>query len=336
MTLVVSWIRTEGNTDELLVASDSRISGGTSLDQAPKILRLLRNDAVLAFCGSTRLAYPIVIQIQLALDAYEPTRKRLIDIVDLPAHLKKIIEFIRKTVTDLPDGSDERTAFKIMLAGFSWRTSSFKSWVLRFDLRNGAFTAHPMRAHRVGGRRIFAQFMSDEQGNEARARAFLDKTMRTGLGSAWTPFDALLEQIEDVELRDVGGPPQLVKIYRHANTLPINTIWPFAEAGLEGHLKRYYVTHFGRALLPYERTDYLSLNCLDRELIEPWKVQGYVEALNADEAVAAAARYRDVMLSRLAWTVAAVSKRKSKQELATDMIRSGVVCSEIAAALSRV
>lgn len=112
MTLVVSWIKHEGSSEELLIASDSRISGGTSLDQAPKLLRLLRDDAVLAFCGTTRVAYPIVIQIKLALDAYEPARKRLIDIVDLPAHLRRIIESMRQTVADLPDGSDEPIAFR--------------------------------------------------------------------------------------------------------------------------------------------------------------------------------------------------------------------------------
>lgn len=335
MTLVVSWIRSQGDTEELLVASDSRISGGTSLDQAPKILRLLRDDAVLAFCGTTRLAYPIVIQIKLALDAYEPTRKRLIDIVDLPAHLKKIIESIRKTVTDLPDGSDEQIAFKILLAGFSWRTGNFKSWVLRFDLRNGAFAAHPMRAHRVGGRRVFAQFMSDEQKNEDRARAFLDKTLRAGRGSSWTPFDALIEQIDDAALKDVGGPPQLVKIYRHANTLPINTIWPFAGVGHDGPVT-HYVTHFGRVLLPYERTDYLSLDCGTREFIEPWNVQEYVNGLNAHELELATARQRLAALYRLARAVAAVSRRNARQKLATDMIRYGQPCSEIVAALSRV
>lgn len=335
MTLVVSWIRTEGDAAEMLVASDSRISGGTSLDQAPKVFRLLRDDAVLAFCGTTRLAYPVVIQIKLALDAYEPTRKRLIDIVELPTHLKRIIESIRKTVTDLPDGSDEPIAFKIMLAGFSWRTSSFKSWVLRFDLRSGEFAAHPMRAHRVGGRQVFAQFMSDEQGNEDRARAFLDKTLRADRGSMWTPFDALLEQINDAGLNDVGGPPQLVKIYRHANTLPINTIWPFTEICREGPLRRYYVTHFGRALLPYERTDYLSFDCRTRELIEPWNVQEYVEALNAVEAQAAFMRQRHAALSRVAWVMAAVSRRKARQELAADMIRNKSSSSEIAVALSR-
>ena len=334
MTLVVSWIKTEGNSEEMLVASDSRISGGTSLDQAPKLLRLLRDDAVLAFCGTTRLAYPIVIQIKLALDAYEPARKRLIDIVELPAHLRRIIESIRKTVADLPDGSDEPIAFKIMLAGFSWRTNSFKSWVLKFDLRNGAFTAHPMRPHRVGGRIVYAQFMSDVNENEHRARSFLDWTSRRGQGTSWTPFDALIDQINAPDMEDVGGPPQLVKIYRHANTLPLNTIWPFAEVSDGKPVTKYYVTHFGRALLPYERTDYLSLDCRAGSLIEPWNVQAYVQTLNSRELEASDMKLRLAALRKMASAIALVARRKLRQEVATDMIKRGCVLSEINSAIS--
>ncbi len=334
MTLVVSWIKHEGSSEELLIASDSRISGGTSLDQAPKLLRLLRDDAVLAFCGTTRVAYPIVIQIKLALDAYEPARKRLIDIVDLPAHLRRIIESMRQTVADLPDGSDEPIAFKIMLAGFSWRTSSFKSWVLKFDLRNGEFTAHPMRPHRVGGRIVYAQFMSDVVDNEHRARSFLDKTSRMGKGTSWTPFDALMEQIGDPEVKDVGGPPQLVKIYRHANTLPVNTIWPFMEFRDGEILSRYHVTHFGRALLPYERTDYLSLDLRTSSLIEPWNVQAYIRTLNETELESFRTRLRIAALRRVASAVAQVARRKLRQEIATDMVRRGCDLGQINLAMS--
>ena len=155
-----------------------------------------------------------------------------------------------------------------------------------------------------------------------------------GKGTSWTPFDALMEQIADPEVKDVGGPPQLVKIYRHANTLPVNTIWPFMEFRDGEILSRYHVTHFGRALLPYERTDYLSLDLRTSSLIEPWNVQAYVRTLNENELESFLTRLRIAALRRVASAVAQVARRKRRQEIATDMVRRGCDLGQINLAMS--
>ncbi len=49
MTLGVEWVRQVGGTQELVVASDSRLSGGQAWDGNAKIMLLPRSDAVLSF-----------------------------------------------------------------------------------------------------------------------------------------------------------------------------------------------------------------------------------------------------------------------------------------------
>jgi hypothetical protein len=47
MTLCISWVRQVGSVTEMIVASDSRLSGGQFWDANPKILMLPRTDSVL-------------------------------------------------------------------------------------------------------------------------------------------------------------------------------------------------------------------------------------------------------------------------------------------------
>ncbi len=70
MTLVAVWVRKAGKARELVIASDSRLTPFT-WDVAPKILPLPRGDSVLAFAGNTDVAYPIMIQMSNAVDAWD-------------------------------------------------------------------------------------------------------------------------------------------------------------------------------------------------------------------------------------------------------------------------
>jgi hypothetical protein len=61
MTLGMAWVRTKGTT-QLLVASDSRLSGGRYWDSNPKIILLPRSDCVMSFAGDTNDAYPLMFR----------------------------------------------------------------------------------------------------------------------------------------------------------------------------------------------------------------------------------------------------------------------------------
>lgn len=315
MTLIAAWIRCTPGGEELVVSSDSRITGGIMMNHAPKIFRLKRGDAVLAYCGPTLVAYPILIQIQASLDAHEETRSRIVDIVHLKSHIRKTIELLRLPIEDLPSKDDSNRSFKFLLAGYSWKTATFRVWTFRYDIRSGEFNAFSMpRKHRF-------VFMSDCFENERDATVKLLRRMANGgnrvaRGVDWEPLEVLFGFIRDPSLHDIGGPPQIVKVYKHANTLPINVIWPDDEIGYRAKKQSFQITHLGRPLLGYEKTRYLTLDPETMDLVEPWKIRDRIKQCNdSDEA-----RRKHELLRLLCCALAELRKKKDLQERLTEMV----------------
>src|SRR5436189_1023175 len=104
MTLVAAWIRQVSSGEQLVVASDSRLSFGARWDCCPKVFPLSRNDSVLAFCGDTLFAYPVLLQLTKSIQNYAKSESRELDITDLRPHFLKIIERMRTEVGALPKG----------------------------------------------------------------------------------------------------------------------------------------------------------------------------------------------------------------------------------------
>lgn len=126
MTLVAVWIRQRSERDELVVASDSRLAFGARWDCCPKVFPLAREDSVLAFCGDTMFAHPILLQLSNSVANYRKSKSREHDITSLCPHLLKVIERMRNEVHNLPkwnSGSDSKD-FRLVFAGYSWRTQS--------------------------------------------------------------------------------------------------------------------------------------------------------------------------------------------------------------------
>lgn len=66
VTVVAAWIRTRTRGEELCLISDSRFTGGRSMDSSPKLLALPRGDMALCFAGETGVAYPFMLQAYFA------------------------------------------------------------------------------------------------------------------------------------------------------------------------------------------------------------------------------------------------------------------------------
>jgi len=63
MTLCVAWIRQANNTEELVFATDSTLTGGEKWDHGVKLFELPRKDCLLSFAGSTARAYPLILNL---------------------------------------------------------------------------------------------------------------------------------------------------------------------------------------------------------------------------------------------------------------------------------
>lgn len=256
MTLSVAWVRDIGNTQELLVATDSRLRFGCAWDCCPKIITLPRSDSALCFAGDTMHAYPMMLQMQAAIGMYPKSRSRAMDFLELRHHTLEVFNGMREYIGDLRGDQQEpeppETLF--ILAGFSWRSSKFAIWLLHFDTNIKQFTYRPASTWKGGDGKKKIAFAGDYV-EEARTRLveiLREREKLTVGGFDMEPFEVLRDMLRDDQHPYIGGPPQLVKVYRHMNSLPFGVYWPDRESG--------QVSLLGRPLLNYETSTYKVLD----------------------------------------------------------------------------
>ena len=125
MTLCMAWIRTVGAHEELLFASDSRLSGGSDWDCCPKLMLLPRGDSVIGFAGSTFDAYPMMIQFRNWVETHPAALNRGLDINELKKQMRLMFNDMRLFITDLPVGQKEPDPpdCELIFGGWSWKTN---------------------------------------------------------------------------------------------------------------------------------------------------------------------------------------------------------------------
>ena len=252
MTLGAAWIRNVGNVRELIVASDSRLSGGSPerWDACPKILTLARTDAVVSFAGVTELAYPAMLQMNRAIETHPAMVERRFDVTQVATLFEDVLnQMIGLVKTESPDSlldSLRRTTF--LLSGYSWKLSEFRIWHYRWSdsesryKKNRCRTVGPASANQTF---VFIGDAAKRARNKLISQLTQDFTRSRGAGLNMEPLNILEHFINDPADDDVGGAPQVVKVYRHMNVEPFAVIWPNSSAGVP--------TFAGRPLLDYEK-----------------------------------------------------------------------------------
>lgn len=260
MTIAVAWTRTVADTHELLIASDSRLSGGGGhVDICQKVFPLARGDVSMAFCGTTSRAYPVVLQILNFVNNSPKALSRGTDITDLKRVILEVVNGFRdayQQTDDLDINDDDKTTL-FLLAGFSWKLGRYVIHTLYYDLTLRKYTFRPAGAW--GGQRLVLPerrkriaVVGDYVGDfKDKLRVTLASKGRLGVGGFdMEPLEVLTEMLADSAFTKrtsqnsglIGGAPQLVKVYRYGSALPFAVAW-------QGN--RYL---FGRKLLSFERT----------------------------------------------------------------------------------
>lgn len=252
MTLGMAWVRNLGSIRELIVASDSRLSGGQFWDANPKIVMLPRTDSVLSFAGSTFDAYPLILQAYNAIAMFEKARSGAVDLADLKGHLLRVFNRSREFISGLPVGqiAPDPAEATFILSGYSWRSKQFLIWKLHFDQNLSKYTfrpTHDWQGQDGESKRI--AFVGDEDAVSDAKSSLVEKLRSNGRltsgGLNMEPFEVLRDIIRSGKFRSVGGAPQIVKIYEHMNINPFGIYWPDKKSG--------NVTIFGRPLMKYEK-----------------------------------------------------------------------------------
>lgn len=253
MTVGCVWIRNRPKFPELVVATDSRLSGFGHWDACPKIFIPSRSDCILAFAGETEFAYPVILQVNAALEMHPKIRDRATHINDVAGHLERAMGHMFEKL-DPPKGSFT-AKFSVLFAGYSWLTSSYRTWFYSYDAKNKSF--HRVNINRPKQRmseknRFYIWFGDDDVALEAKQRTRLAVSSAARAGQSGMDFEPLVvlrDMLrEDPAWPTIGGSPQVAKSYVHMNTMPYNVRWGDGR------------TLFGRPLLPYERNQYMTLD----------------------------------------------------------------------------
>ncbi|GGF66889.1 hypothetical protein GCM10011332_21250 [Terasakiella brassicae] len=251
MTISIAWIRKLPDGEELIFASDSRLSGGYQWDTAQKIFPLAGINAVISFAGDCDLAIPLVHQIKSSCENYGQFRDGSVDIHEVKGHILRIINDMRKNFAHAAPGvleeMDKKT--KILLGGFSFQKKRLVFWRLSHNRSIGEFAAeNPTKWHKAYDSRklfVFCGDHYDEFHKNLALKSWGDDSIEY---FDKEPLEVLIDMLQSEEYNAIGGSPQMVKVYEHRNFLPFAFKWNTSK-GMKVHL-------FGRPFMEYEKTTY--------------------------------------------------------------------------------
>lgn len=250
MTLSVAWIRKLVDGEELLFASDSRLTGGGHVDACQKIFSLPREDCAIAFCGHTFIAYPFIFQLQNMISEHKRTLDRAVDITELKGKITPLLNgFIASYKDPAGDFSAELAETSFLFGGWSWRRSAFYLWSLEYvpqkaqyvtvDVSQGQHFIEGGTALRFAA---IGDYVEDFASTLTRIRIALGKAVSPALD--YEPLQALASMLADKSYTDrvqggkgaIGGAPQLTKVYPFLRTMHFGVRW-FQEGELRTVMK---------------------------------------------------------------------------------------------------
>jgi hypothetical protein len=273
--------------EQLVFASDSRISAGEKFDACPKMLALPRGDCGIAYAGTSGDALSMMLQLSLAIQSYPAAMKRSLELSALRTHALKIFNAMLKEIKVEQirgNPSTIRTNASFVFGGYSWKRKEFEFWSLRYsraqneflprrpmnlsvDLETGTISTETRlrKRHRLLGRIAFV-------GDQSRAAERLvirklneklkDEPNLSKLHME--PFEAIRDLLRNREWRSlpdrdsIGGAPQMMKVFQYCQTASFAFMWPDSDGTTRPFLN-------GRPCLDYENLDIM---CLDPDTFE--------------------------------------------------------------------
>lgn len=231
MTLCTAYIRQAGDTEELVFATDSCLTGGEKWKHGVKLFELPRKDCLLCFTGSTIRAYPLVLNLvsSIHLDNYLQSPS---------ATLEEVLEFISElftnlvmTITEVDKKyiHQERGAARFLFGGWDWQKGRFRIWRLHYSEGVEGFIFDELNADNAKMR--FYEFIGEADGvdiEEDARKAF--KKMVYDEDKQDDPIDMEpLKILRDISLnkdiREVDGSLQIAKIYKSNRTEFFGIYW---------------------------------------------------------------------------------------------------------------
>src|SRR3990170_2900590 len=106
MTLCIAWIREAGETEELLFATDSTLTGGEKWNHGVKLFELPRRDCLLCFAGETYRAYPLILNLISTIKHNEKLQDPNLDVQDVLYRIVEIFTELVNSIFNKPTGDN--------------------------------------------------------------------------------------------------------------------------------------------------------------------------------------------------------------------------------------
>ena len=252
MTLITAWTRATQTGRELWVMSDSRLSGGKYWDYGPKIFGIGRSDALMAFAGDTAWTYPLIAQITSYVESFINLRDR---VIDLSEAYKKILEMLNESlsfVSQPADPSMRNPECSFIFAGYSARRKDFFIRRIVFHQERRRFEGRNPR--NIGGE--YFTLIGDKRPVDAVARRVSEQrklSLRKHANSRldMEPAKAFYAVLISKQFTEIGGAPQVAKVFQHMSQRHIGVYWPPDQPTEKQHI---YLR--GRRLGKFDVIDY--------------------------------------------------------------------------------
>lgn len=257
MTIVAIWERRVPPLAELIVASDSRLSGGEVWDGCPKVFSVPGFPLVFAFAGNTHLAYPFILQALAQTQSFDANRRGEADVRRFAFHLARTLDQMRSQLGRHTAHRSEEC--ELAVAGWSWRSGLFRAFRVAYNVGARQFTSERARPapESLGGRDASRTLLVLGD-RTAKSKFSHILATRQELGAlSYEPLDAIRSLSRSELITSVGGPLQVVKAYQNMRVEPLCVA--------EGE-HRYLA---GRQLLDSESIDLRTL----RNTGSGWKIE---------------------------------------------------------------
>ena len=230
MTLCTAYIRQVGDTEELVFATDSCLTGGEKWKHGVKLFELPRKDCLLCFTGKTFRAYPLVLNLISSIQLDSKLQSPSTTLVEVLEFISELFTSLVTTISEV-DKKDihlERGAARFLFGGWDWQHGQFRIWKLFYSEGVEGFIFDELSDN---NKMRFYDFIgeADKVDIEKIARESCENLLsaedKQDDPINMEPLKILRDITLDKDIREVDGSLQIAKIYKSNRTEFFGIYW---------------------------------------------------------------------------------------------------------------
>jgi hypothetical protein len=239
MTLCAVWKRKEGNAEELVFATDSRLTGGELWDSGIKLFRFPREDCLLCFCGETERAYPLILHLVESIRYDRHLLNRHTDLHEVVAHITSLFTELCKDIKNPPPNisiEDLKAGVEFLFGGWSWETRNLCCWKVYYSKDAKGFVHQAIHENQLQTIVFIGDHTRDALTLVHEMIGSLDFSGNKDLDME--PLTVLSQFALDEDKYHIGGSLQIAKVYQSGTVEFFGVLWPSYTYGKHHFLGR--------------------------------------------------------------------------------------------------